>query len=66
MLYEPWIETASNFRELTSRLKNRGYSNINAAAVPLLDFKAYTEAPVANTGSCKVVRTMLRKQNIVS
>lgn len=62
MLYEPWVETADDFNELRTRLKDRGYSNIPMGAIPLLDFKAYKTAPVANTSSCKVTRTMIRKQ----
>ena len=61
MLYEPWVETANNFNELSSRLKGRGYSNVPMGAIPLLDFKAYSTAPVADTTSCKVTRTMIRK-----
>jgi hypothetical protein len=62
MLYEPWIETAADFNELRERLKGRGFTDIQSGATPLLDFKAYKQAPVAETSSCKVSRTMLRKK----
>lgn len=61
MLYEPWVETAEDYNELVSRLKGRGYSNMPMGASPLLDFKAYSVAPVANTSSCKISKTMIRK-----
>lgn len=61
MLYEPWIETATNFNELRERLKGRGYSDIPMGASPMLDFQAYTVAPVADTSSCKIRKTMIRK-----
>jgi len=63
MLYEPWVETAKDYNELASRLQSRGYSNITTGAIPLLDFKAYCDAPIADTNSCKIVKTMLRKKD---
>lgn len=62
MLYEPKIETAATFNELRERLMARGYSNIPMGATQLLDFKAYSKAPIADTSSCTVRRTMLRKK----
>ena len=52
------METAKNFNQLRERLKVRGYSNVPMGATPLLDFKAYVRAPVADTSSIKVHRTM--------
>ena len=62
MLYEPRMETAKDYNELRERLKNRGYTNLPMGATPSLDLKAYKQAPVADTSSCKVKRTMLRKK----
>ena len=62
MLYEPWVETAKDYHELSQRLKGRGYSNIPMGAIPMLDLKSYSVAPIANTSNCNVVKTMLRKQ----
>jgi hypothetical protein len=62
MSYEPWVETAKDYNELASRLMERGYSNVAMGANPLLKFKAYCEAPVADTSSCKITRTMIRKK----
>ncbi len=62
MLYEPRLETAKDFNELRERLKNRGYTNLPVGAVPLLHLQAYKKAPVADTSSCKVKQTMLRKK----
>ena len=61
MLYHPRIESAKSFRELRSRLENRGFKNIPSGANPLLNLKAYSRAPIADTSSCKVKRTMIRK-----
>lgn len=61
MLYEPMVETAKDFNDLRQTLKHRGYSNIPMGATPLLDFKAYIKAPVADASSVKVRRTMIRK-----
>ncbi len=62
MLYEPRMETAKDFNELRERLRNRGYTNIPMGAVPILQLQAYKKAPVADTSSCKVKSTMLRKR----
>lgn len=61
MLYEPWIETAKDFNELKSRLKNRGFTDVPMGSSPLLQMQAYAKAPAADTSSCEVVKTMLRK-----
>jgi len=62
MLYEPWVETASSYNELRERLIDRGYTEIAAGISPMINFESYNQAPVANTSSCDVVRTMLRKK----
>jgi len=62
MLYEPRLETAKDFNELRERLRNRGFSHLPMGAVPLLHLQAYKKAPVADTSSCKVRTTMLRKK----
>jgi hypothetical protein len=61
MLFEPWVETASDFEELRERLKGRGYIDLPMGACPILHMAAYAKAPVANTSSCEVKKTMLRK-----
>lgn len=63
MLYEPWIESAENFEEIRSRMIGRGYSNVPMGAGVLLDLAAYAKAPTADTSSCRVTRTMIRKKN---
>lgn len=62
MLYVPRIESARDFRELVERLKNRGFSNLPMGATPILHMQAYAKAPVADTSSCKVHQTMVRKR----
>jgi len=62
MLYEPWVESASSYNELRQRLIDRGYSEIPAGISPMVNFDSYDKAPVANTSSCNVVKTMLRKK----
>lgn len=62
MLYEPWIESAKDFEELKQRLKGRGFSNLPMGLSTILDLPAYGTSPKAETSSCKVQRTMIRKQ----
>ena len=62
MLYEPWIESARDFEELKQRLKGRGFSNLPMGFSAILDLPAYGTAPKAETSSCKVQRTMIRKK----
>lgn len=62
MLYEPRMETAKSFNELSSRLKHRGFSDIPMGATPLLNLAAYKKAPVADTSSVKINKTMIRKK----
>jgi len=62
MLYEARIESADDFAQLSKRLKNRGYDNIPSGAIPLLHMQAYRKAPVADTSSCKIRKTMIRKK----
>lgn len=61
MLYEPWIESAESFMALRSRLLGRGYKNIPMGVTSLLNLAAYEKAPKANTSSCKIRKTMIRK-----
>ena len=62
MLYTPHMETAADYNELRERLKGRGYTDIPMGAVPALHLQAYKKAPAADTSSCKVKKTMLRKK----
>lgn len=62
MLYEPRLETAKDFEEIRTRLKNRGFTNVPMGAQPLLDMAAYAKAPKADTSSCQIAKTMLRKK----
>ena len=62
MLYEPRLETAENFEELKGRLKGRGYNKLPMGAIPLLHMQAYRKAPMADTSSCKITKTMIRKK----
>jgi len=62
MLYHPRIESSTNYEALRTSLKARGYKNIPMGASPLLHLSGYVKAPVANTSSCKVQRTMMRKR----
>lgn len=62
MLYEPWIESASSFEEIRSRLKERGFTDIPMGCTPLLDMEGYIKAPKADTSSCAIKKTMTRKK----
>lgn len=63
MSYEPRLETANSFEELRNRLKNRGFKNLIIGVSPLLNFDAYTKAPVADTSFLPIKKTMLRKKH---
>lgn len=63
MLYEPYIESAKDFNELKERLKGRGYSDLPMGVNLLLHIDAYGKAPKAETSSCKIRRTMIKKNN---
>lgn len=63
MLYEPWIETAKDYNELRKRLVGRGYSELPMGANPLLRMDAYGKSPKANTTSCQIQKSMIRKKN---
>src|SRR5574343_2116453 len=45
LLYEPWIESATSFEELRSRLFEKGFKDITSNPSPLLDLDAYAKAP---------------------
>lgn len=62
MLYELWIEEAPSYQHLREQLKARGYRQLPMACTPMLNLGQFHEAPKANTGNCKVVRTMMRKK----
>lgn len=62
MLYEPRIESADSFQDLKERLKMRGYTQLPIGAVQMLNLGGFRKAPVANTSSCEVKKTMMRKQ----
>ena len=62
ILYTPRIESAKDFRELRSRLAHRGFTNLPMGVTPLLHFQAYGKAPMADTSSCKIHQTMIRKK----
>lgn len=61
MRYEPKMQTATSYHDLREKLKSQGHTGVPNSATPLLNFSAYQAAPVANTTSCNVKRTMLRK-----
>lgn len=60
MLYEPHIESATNYNELRERLKNRGFENLPMGPNNMLQIQE--NPPIANTSSCKTQRTMIRKK----
>jgi hypothetical protein len=61
-LYEARIESASDYNELRERLKNRGFKDLPMGANTLLRLGDTGKAPQADTSSCNVKRTMIRKR----
>jgi hypothetical protein len=64
MNYDAWIESASDFEELKTKLADRGHSNLPMGFTALLDLPAYSNAPLADTSGCTVRKTMLRKKSL--
>lgn len=62
MLYEPWMQTATDYQELKQKLKIKGYSNIPSGEIPLLKNDGYGSLPIADTSSVKMKMSMLRKK----
>lgn len=62
MLYEPWIESAKNYEELKTRLKERSFTDIPLGPLPLLNMGDFYEFPKADTSSCKIKTTMVRRK----
>lgn len=62
MLYEPRLQTAENYDELKKSLRARGFTDVPAGVCPLLHFKAYAVAPIADTSGFKIHKTMMRKK----
>ena len=63
MMYEPWIESATDYASLRDQLKLRGYSNI-----PLINLQEYgntspTTAPEISIKNIPQMKTMVRKQS---
>jgi hypothetical protein len=63
MLYEPQIETASDYEELKTNLKNRGFTDLPIGANLLLRMDSYGKAPIAKTSDIKSIKTMIPKPN---
>ena len=63
MLYEPWLESAGSYEELKERLKERGFKDLPIGAVPMINISKYHQIPKADTSSCEVRKTMLRKKH---
>jgi hypothetical protein len=61
LLYEPWLESATDYNELRDRLKGRGFTGVPMGPNPLLNMPA-AKTPKADTSSCQIKRTMLRKK----
>jgi hypothetical protein len=62
MLYEARIESAGSFEELKASLKARGFTNLPTGPTVMLDMGTFVRAPKADTSSCQVQKTMLRKR----
>ena len=62
-LYEPWIESANSYEDLKQKLSERGFTNLPIGAVPMLSIQKFNEIPKADTSSCKIRTTMVRKKD---
>jgi hypothetical protein len=62
MQFDLRIESAKDYNELRERLAERGYKDIPSGASPLLNMKAYSNAPVVATSCYPIQKTMIQKQ----
>ncbi len=61
MMWEPWLESASSFEELASKLQKRGYKNLPInGSTELRD--STVSNPLINTSHLPNKTTMLRKK----
>lgn len=60
-LYEPWIESADDFKTLRENLKLRGYTNIPVANIQMYGSMSSLSAPEINTTTIPQAVTMIRK-----
>lgn len=60
MLWEPWLESASSYEELRSKLRQRGYKNIPMIDSPILDITK-SQIPVINTSFLPQKKSMVQK-----
>jgi hypothetical protein len=63
MHYDLHVESAYDFNELRDKLAIRGYADLPMGTSFLLDMRAYSLAPIANTANCPSTRSMLQKKN---
>lgn len=61
MTHEPKLMTATTYQEFIANLRAQGIRNPPTAGYPLLNFSEYGQVPKANTSTCTVKTTMLRK-----
>lgn len=61
MLYELQIETATDYEQLRSSLKQRGYTDIPMGVNFLLKMDGYIKAPTANTADIQSTKIMTPK-----
>jgi hypothetical protein len=61
MLFEPWIQTASNYNEFKESLKKRKYKNIPANMLPIHEVRPVFPAQNPKTSQLSSRRTMLRR-----
>jgi hypothetical protein len=60
-MWEPWLESASSFEELASKLQKRGYKNLPInGSTELRD--STVSNPLINTSHLPNKTTMLRKK----
>jgi len=61
MQWEPWIETAVSYKELSESLRSRGYTNIPMSPSTMIDLRQMMVAAGVNKKRLPNQKIMLRK-----
>lgn len=61
LLWEPWIESSSDYASLRYQLKKRGFKNVPLSNYVQYGMRTTSSLPDINTKNIKQMKTMVRK-----
>lgn len=62
MLWEPWIESAESYAQLSESLKKRGFTHLPMNERPLCDKATFSSTPTAKTSNLPKVKIMAQRK----